>query len=354
MWSAQQISIGLINNMPDGAMESTERQFLSLLDEASGNQDVRLHLYSLPGICRKGTAASHARTFYSGLEELWNTQLDGIIVTGREPLATNLDDEPYWDSFTELLEWARENTYSAIWSCLAAHAAVLYCDGISRIRSRSKRCGVFDCTRAEEDELTAGLGTSFKLPHSRWNGVPESALSRHGYRVLSRSAAGADAFTKRFKSLFVFFQGHPEYDANTLMLEYRRDVGRFFRGESDHYPSLPHNYFDKETSSLLGDYEREATRHMRPELLEEVYEVISRAETEALWRAAALEIYRNWLAYIGAQKSLRAPVQCGSAEAQENVPHLVAREAAVAAIPGFHAKKGGVLEERPRRVATAR
>lgn len=352
--STQQITIALVNNMPDGALEATERQFLSLLDEASGDLEVRLRLYSVPGICRRGAAASHIRSFYSGVEALWDVRVDGIIVTGREPLTANLYDEPYWGSFTELLEWAQENTYSAIWSCLAAHAAVLYCDGIIRMRSATKRCGVFDCLRAEDGDLTAGLATSFKLPHSRWNGIPESALVRCGYRILSRSAVGVDAFTKRYKSLFVFFQGHPEYDANALLLEYRRDVGRFFRGESDRYPLLPHNYFDERTASLLNDCEREATGKSRLNLLDHVLEIISGAEPEAPWHAAAVGIYRNWLEYIGEQKKLRPPFQTGPAEALESVPQLAAIDAAVATVPSFHAKKSDILQERPCRIATAR
>jgi homoserine O-succinyltransferase len=53
------------------------------------------------------------------------------------------------------------------------------------------------------------------MPHSRWNEIPEEALLACGYRVLTRSEdAGVDAFVKQRNSLFVFFQGHPEYDAD--------------------------------------------------------------------------------------------------------------------------------------------
>ena len=46
------------------------------------------------------------------------------------------------------------------------------------------------------------------------------------------------------KSLFVFFQGHPEYESDTLLREYRRDIGRYLRSEAENYPLLPRNYFD--------------------------------------------------------------------------------------------------------------
>src|SRR6185312_7647528 len=70
--SARCLTIGLINNMPDGALEATERQFLSLLNEASGSMPVRLLLFSFSGILRSVEAATRVRTFYSGVEKLWN------------------------------------------------------------------------------------------------------------------------------------------------------------------------------------------------------------------------------------------------------------------------------------------
>jgi homoserine O-succinyltransferase len=50
--SSRCLTIGLINNMPDGALEATERQFISLLDSASDGIQIRLLLYALPGVPR--------------------------------------------------------------------------------------------------------------------------------------------------------------------------------------------------------------------------------------------------------------------------------------------------------------
>ena len=41
---------------------------------------------------------------------------------------------------------------------------------------------------------------------------------------------------KCFGSQFVFLQGHPEYDANSLAREYRRDMDRYMRGETEREP----------------------------------------------------------------------------------------------------------------------
>jgi homoserine O-succinyltransferase len=67
-------------------------------------------------------------------------------------------------------------------------------------------------------------------------------------------AAGVDTFVRERRSLFLFFQGHPEYDADTLPREYRRDVARFLRGERDSYPDLPKEYFDPITTDMLNAF----------------------------------------------------------------------------------------------------
>ncbi|MDR3576378.1 MAG: homoserine O-succinyltransferase, partial [Anaerolineaceae bacterium] len=102
-WSSSHLAIGLMNNMPDGALEATERQFVSLLDAASDNIQICLSLYSMPGVPRSEKGARHISNFYSSAENLGDMKLDGLIVTGREPRAQILEDEPYWASFKSIL-----------------------------------------------------------------------------------------------------------------------------------------------------------------------------------------------------------------------------------------------------------
>src|SRR5205085_67987 len=131
------------------------------------------------------------------------------------------------------------------WSCLAAHAAVLHIDGIARCPLEEKRVGLFRCEIATPHGLLTNVSAPLRVVHSRWNELPEGALADNGYSILTHSAqAGVDAFVKKRKSLFVFFQGHPEYDHRALLREYRRDVARFLRAERDSYPGMPCAYFD--------------------------------------------------------------------------------------------------------------
>jgi homoserine O-succinyltransferase len=304
------IHIGLVNNMPDAVLEATERQFRSLIglaaEEAGGRRAVRLSLFAMPEVPRSDEGRRHIARSYSNIGDLWNHRLDGLIVTGAEPLASKLTDEPYWGSLARLTEWADHNTDSSVWSCLAAHAALLQLDGIVRRPLGEKLSGIFECAVVADHPLTDALPAIARTPHSRWNEVSEDALDACGYRVLTRSAhAGVDAFVKQKNSLFVFFQGHPEYEADSLFREYRRDIRRFLRGEKDSYPAMPQGYFDEETTAILTAVRDRALSDCRDELLAYFPAALLQPKTDNTWRPAAVNIYRNWLLRLGAQKEQR-------------------------------------------------
>jgi homoserine O-succinyltransferase len=301
--SSPYITIGLVNNMPHAAFTATERQFISLLESACGDIPVHLSFYSLPGIPRPDPGADNAGSVYSSVETLWDTTLDGLIVTGKEPITPSLKDEPCWRSFTQVLDWARDNTYSTVWSCLAAHAAVLYLDGVERRKSEKKHFGVFECSRVSDHLLTDELPSRLRVPHSRWNGVSEDELTSRGYSILTRTeGSGVDSFVKEENSLFVFFQGHPEYDSDTLLREYRRDIGRYLRHEANNYPLLPRGYFDRSTESVLTALQEQAMSCRSEELLTSVGTALESARVENTWCGTAAHLYRNWLIYMSARK----------------------------------------------------
>ena len=297
------LHIGLVNNMPDAALDATERQFRALLAAAADGRAVRLTLYTLPEVPRTAFGRQQIAK-YSALDDLWNSPHDGLIVTGTEPRAADLKDEPFWGSLTRVLEWAEHHTHSTILSCLAAHAGILHLDGIARRPLGDKRFGVFECVRVSDHPLTASTPPRLRMPHSRWNEIQEDALIACGYRVLTRSeSGGVDAFVKQRKSLFVFFQGHPEYEAVTLLLEYRRDIGRFLRGERDTYPAMPQGYFDDDTIRTLTELRDRALSDRREALLAAFPTALAAGRVTNSWRVSAESLYRNWLRYISARKT---------------------------------------------------
>ena len=289
------LTIGIINNMPPAAIRSTERQFCDILSAAARDMPFRIQWFRLAG-----ARPAH----YGDLAKLWDSDIDGLIVTGAEPRAAVLPDEPLWQPLTRVVEWAGRHTASVIWSCLAAHAAVLYLDGVARRSRQEKIFGIFNSVKTEEHAILAGMQATWCVPHSRWNDLPESDLAAKGYTVLAKSEdAGVDLFIKNIEqSLFVFIQTHPEYDVGALMREYRRDVARFHTGQQDSYPKIPSNYFASDVVAALRQLVGEPSINRHSGGLD----ILDRAEMPDSWNPIATQLYRNWLSYLLTARQARA------------------------------------------------
>ena len=300
-----ELKIAVVNNMPDAALRTTERQWRELTALAGGDDyDVDLRFYSLKEVPRAYTGRMHVADNYAEIEELWRG-VDGLIVTGTEPIAPNLPDEPYWPALSHLIDWAKDNTTSTIFSCLGAHAAVKHLSDIDRRPVGEKLSGIFDCARTGEHPLLDGTPASWRVPHSRHNELPEGKLAAAGYRILSHSDdAGADLFVRDYGSLFVFLQGHIEYDGGALLREYRRDIKRFISGESKKYPAMPRNYFDPEVAEVLAEFRAQAMEDQGIDLIEN-FPADAAKSRDFPWRDPAIRIIANWLCFIADHKAAR-------------------------------------------------
>jgi homoserine O-succinyltransferase len=304
--SARTIEIGLVNNMPDAAVAATQRQFARLIEDASDDLDVRLSLFALDTLPRDDAARRAMADDYAPARSLNGAKLDALIVTGAEPQAADLRQEAYWDELGFVLDWAADNTISSLLSCLAAHAAVLRSDGIVRRPLSNKRTGVFAIDIVADHALVAGLEPRYLTPHSRWNDLDEAKLVEKGYRVLSRSSqCGADIFVRKARSLLVHLQGHPEYEADSLAREHRRDLLRFLRGERTPPPNPPFNYYSPEAAAEVADFARRAMA--APEAaLAGGFPVSALAPKNEPWRPSALQFANNWLAMVARRKAARS------------------------------------------------
>ena len=301
--SRECVTVGLLNNMPDAALEATEQQFGALLALAAGPRSVRLRFSSLPELTRGAAARARMDSVYWPLDELLSQRPDALIVTGTEPRTAALEDEPYWDRLTRLIGWAETHTASSIWSCLAAHAVAQALHGVRRRRLAVKCFGVFEQRMAAELPLLQGLSAPLLTPHSRWNELPPAQLESAGFDVLSASdQSGADLFVHAGRSLLVCFQGHPEYERLTLLKEYRRDVGRFLGGEHAHWPTVPQGYFSPQGLEVLAAFRARVGARREAALLAEFPMAELTAQIRADWRPAAVRIYRNWLSFVAAAK----------------------------------------------------
>ena len=299
------VRVALINNMPDAALDDTASQFVKLLDSAAGDIPVHIEFYSLSEIVRSDRVQQHMNSSYCDARDLPNRQFDAVIITGTEPHEPDLRDEPYWRTLVDVFDWAERNTVSTILSCLAAHASVLHSDGIERHLLSEKRFGAFEERKVSDHPLMGGISTCIRTPHSRWNELREDDLVSRRYTLLTKSPeSGIGLFVKqKGKSLFVHFQGHPEYEAHTLLKEYRRDIKRFLRRERETYPAMPCGYFNAPVTKILADFQEQALSRPHQDFLLRFPDVAIAETLQNTWHSTGARVYRNWLQYVVSRKA---------------------------------------------------
>lgn len=290
------LRVGFVNNMPDGAFASSEDQFLSLLTSGSPTEGLSFRLYSLEGIPRSEAVAAKVRSSYLPVEDLFSWSPDLVVITGSEPLAPSLPEETYWQELIGIIEWATGHARGLLLSCLSAHAALLHLEGLPRVRLPSKCSGVFAHHVDLGHTLAPGLRSRLEMPHSRLNGVPTAALGRLGYEVVIDSDIGWGVVSRSIGGCQVLlFQGHPEYGADTLFREYRRDVFRYMSGESALYPEIPSGYLDEEaTLSLAAFRQRYIDMRQTACMSAFPFEAVA-SRLGAPWSAPAARLTSNWI-----------------------------------------------------------
>jgi homoserine O-succinyltransferase len=148
--------------------------------------------------------------------------------------------------------------------------------------------------------LVRDINSRFDAPHSRFNTVDKGILEEAGVRVLAESDDG-EVHLSVSPDLFrwVYFQGHPEYDASSLLKEYKREVFRYLNGELDQHPAFPENYLTEEARQIARQYLTEADAakaggHPVPEFPEpEMMEHIDNT-----WGDTGKAIVNNWLGLV--------------------------------------------------------
>jgi len=253
----RELHIGLLNMMPDKALEATERQFFRLVGESNQIAQFYMHPFTLPELRRGGDARRHVQRFYSSFADLRRDGLDALIITGANVAGSELSKEPFWKPLIGVVDWAGEHVTSILCSCLATHAILEFRHGLKRRRlPEGKRWGVYPHRVTDRSHpLVRGVNTRFDVPHSRFNQVDRAQFDAAGLRVLAESdEAGVHLATSGDGFRFVFFQGHPEYDVISLLKEYKREVGRFIDGAIGEYPPLPENYLGRRHAAILEEY----------------------------------------------------------------------------------------------------
>ncbi len=296
----RELHIGLLNMMPDAALQVTEQQFMRLIGSSNQIAQIYVHPFSVPGLPRSSETQAYIDEFYTTFDQLQNDGLDALILTGANVSNPRLELEPFWEPLTQVMEWAAERVTSVLCSCLATHSLMKYRYHIDRQLLPQKKWGVYSyrVTNAEHP-LLRDINTRFDVPHSRYNTITHEQFENAGLSILIESpedgvhmAVSPDQFRN------IYLQGHPEYHTNSLLKEYKREVQCYLNEERER-PPYPENYFSPDAHAIVDTYITTAEQAIRkgdpiPDFPEDaVFPFL-----ENTWNDTGKAVFNNWLGLV--------------------------------------------------------
>jgi len=295
------LNVGLLNMMPDGALVATEIQFMRLVGSCNQIAQFYVHPFTVEGLSRSQQSQDYIDRYYVDFEQIKEMGLDALIVTGANVSNPSLDQEPFWEPLKEVISWAQDNVTSVLCSCLATHALVKQLYHIEREPMTGKLWGVYPHHVIHgEHPLLRDINTRFDVPHSRFNAIHREPLEQAGLTILIESeVAGVHMAVSPDQYSLVFFQGHPEYDTNSLLKEYKREVSRFISGDRADYPPVPENYFGDDATGIIEQHRLHVLEAMQ---LGQPAPPFPEAHLgpflDNTWRDTAKSIVNNWLGLV--------------------------------------------------------
>ena len=262
------LKIGILNLMPTKVL--TEAQLLRLIGNTPLQVDVvLLHMESHVS---KNTSAEHLTAFYRTFSDVKDETFDGLIISGAPVELLPFEEVDYWEELKEILEWKIHNVFSTFHICWGAQAGLYYHYGIPKYHMGKKLFGVYPHKVTKKNvKLLRGFDDVFYAPHSRYTEVRREDIEKvPDLEILAESPQAGIYIVASKDERQIYVSGHSEYDANTLLLEYERDIAKGL----DIDP--PENYFPDDDPS-------------KPPLV--------------TWRSHANLLFANWLNYYVYQET---------------------------------------------------
>ena len=262
------LQILLLNLMPTKV--DTETQLARVL----GNTplQIELELIAPKSHVSKNTSQAHMLAFYKSFDEVRRRTFDGLIITGAPVELMDFEEVDYWQELCEIMEWSKTHVHSTLHICWGAQAGLYYHYGIPKRQLPQKLFGVFLHTVEDPNFiLFRGFDDQFWVPHSRNTTVDRADIEAvPELKILAASPEAGVYAVKTAQGRQVFLMGHAEYDRDTLLKEYTRDLA------SGVDIQIPRHYFpgDDPTKKPVMN-----------------------------WRSCAHLLYANWLNYCVYQTS---------------------------------------------------
>ncbi|MDA3938460.1 MAG: homoserine O-succinyltransferase [Spirochaetia bacterium] len=179
----------------------------------------------------KSTSKEHLDELYISFEEAIKYKgLDGLIITGAPVEEKSFKDVWFWDELSGILDYAKDNIASTLGICWGGLALANYI-GIDKMLFDKKLFGVYPLDNIDRNNrITGDLDDVFMSPQSRHAGISDKVLEaerdKGNISLLAHSdEAGYVIFETTDKS-FIMHLGHPEYETDRLVNEYKRDLAK--------------------------------------------------------------------------------------------------------------------------------
>lgn len=252
----------ILNLMPTKLV--TETQLLRKLSNTP--IQIEIELLQTMSYTSKNTSAEHMESFYKAFTEIKDRQYDGMIITGAPVENLQFDEVDYWEELCEIMRWTKTNVQTTLHICWGAQAALYYHYGVNKHQLDKKVFGIFEHKLLTSFcPLFRGFDDIFYVPHSRHTTIlAEDILKVPNLELLSVSDEAGVYAVKSTDGSQIFITAHPEYDDETLSIEYFRDI------EKGSVIEAPKNYFPNDDCGL------------RP--------IVN-------WRAHGQLLYSNWVNY---------------------------------------------------------
>lgn len=256
------LDVLILNLMPTKI--ATENQLVRKLSNTP--LQVNVELLQTASYKPTHTDEAHMESFYTTFEQVKDRMYDGMIITGAPLADVAYEDVSYWPELCKIMDWSKEHVHCVMYVCWGALAALYYHYGVPTVFYPEKLSGVYkNRVLKKSSPFCRGFDDVFWAPHSREVGVlAEDVLKVPELEILVDCREGGPTILKTTDSKQFFALCHLEYDADTLALEYKRDVERGLN------PKIPVNYFPDD----------DPTR-----------------KPIVTWRSAGQLMFSNWLNY---------------------------------------------------------
>ena len=214
------LKIGVINLMP--TKEATERQWSRLMVRSQHwIEPVWIQMESYQS---RHTSETYMDDHYRGSSRVDLSKLEGIILTGAPVEHLSFDKVAYWPELNQFLDEISKANIPILAVCWGAQALLYKRYGLAKHTLGEKCFGIFDHQVRGGHPMTTALGSTVFLPHSRHTGWRKEEIANTPDLNILIESEEAGVFALEDREGDWFWSGHPEYEADTLLGEYHRDL----------------------------------------------------------------------------------------------------------------------------------